>query len=58
MGRTATPSIDKIKSAILNDCTVEEQVKLAEWFEMILEVREADAAAAKRRAATAQEVKP
>lgn len=58
MARTAKPAVQKLKETILNDLSVEEQVEIGEWFELILEVREADANAAKRRAATAAEVKP
>lgn len=57
MARTAKPAVQKLKEAILNDLSVEEQVEIGEFFELILEVREADANAAKRRAATAQEGK-
>jgi len=54
MAKTAKPAIEKLKTLILNELTPEDQVELGDWFGNILAVREADAAAARRREATKQ----
>lgn len=55
MARPAKPIIQKLREQIL-ELPHEDAAALASWLEDITEVREADAAAAKRRAATADAV--
>lgn len=54
MARKITPTLQRLKDAFF-ELTLEEAAEYSEWIENVTDVREADAAAAKRRAATAQE---
>ena len=51
MARTAKPALEKLKAAFF-ELTLEEAAEYSEWIENVTDVREADAAAAKRREAT------
>lgn len=54
MPKTSKPAIEKLKENILNDLTPEDQVELGDWFQNVLDVREADAMRARRKEATKQ----
>lgn len=54
MPRQAKPAVQKLKEQII-ELPPDEAQEVYDWLDMLLEVREQDAAAAKRRQATAQE---